>query len=184
MYDQASGQYIPVSASASTSAGPSTAAHAALATTENAVAAQRSASTGTATPGVKGNRPKGAVIGAKPQYNSQGLLAAVQQLSEKEAQQKALAQQKATVSSKPQVSKPPQVNPNSKAANPSANPGLGMTSQAQQRQAQQHQAQQHQAQQQQAQQQQAQQQQAQQQQAADAASVTGKIYRSKWSQRH
>eukprot|EP00967_Tisochrysis_lutea_P042748 scaffold51488_cov17-Tisochrysis_lutea.AAC.1 len=48
---------------------------------ENAVAAQRSASTGTATPGVKGNRPKGAVIGAKPQYNSQGLLAAVQQLS-------------------------------------------------------------------------------------------------------
>lgn len=40
-------------------------------------------------------RRKGAVIGAAPQYNPQGLLLAAQQLSEREAAQKALAAQQA-----------------------------------------------------------------------------------------
>jgi len=48
---------------------------------ENALAAQRASTGQGASSATKGSRPKGAVIGAKPQYNSQGLLAAVQQLS-------------------------------------------------------------------------------------------------------
>jgi len=93
-------------------------------------------------------------------------------VQEKEAQQRALAQQKSTIASKPQVSKPPHSNPHAKANNPSPNPGLGVTNQTQQaRQAQQPQ-------------QPPQLQPSQLPQQAPEAAVTGKIYRSKWSQRH
>ena len=83
------------SRAAGDAAGTSTAAESAIAATESALsAANRGLVSGTTPIVGTGEKKRGAVIGAAPQLSSVGLMAAVQQMEERELEKKALAAQK------------------------------------------------------------------------------------------
>ena len=83
------------SKAAGEAAGTSTAAESAIAATESALSAANRGLVSGATPIIgTGEKKRGAVIGAAPQLSSIGLMAAVQQMEERELEKKALAAQK------------------------------------------------------------------------------------------
>lgn len=86
---------VPASADVAKAGSVSTAAQSAIAATE-AILSDRAAAPVVSASATAGSEVKkrSAVIGAAPQLSSVGLMAAVQQLEERELQQRALAKQK------------------------------------------------------------------------------------------
>ncbi|GAX84949.1 hypothetical protein CEUSTIGMA_g12370.t1 [Chlamydomonas eustigma] len=89
------GATAAAAATPSSASGLSNAAQGAISTMEAAVSAASARSAASAS-AAAAQKKRGAVIGSAPHLNSQGLMAAVQQLQEKEMHQKALAAQKAS----------------------------------------------------------------------------------------